>query len=515
MRQECRAGKVLPIFFLLATVMICLSLTVDVHAASMGEHVELRYTVSESAKKADSSKQRIAQAEDEKPATATKEEDKPAEKTKTSYTKADPLTVPKYDENIEYDEKITLRPAPKGVLDFDDCVHLALSQSPFLVESAMDIRLNQISETDAWWKLLPSISIRTSYAVTRPDSSDNRYSLNFGTDSYDPVSAGFGIQAAKLVTEVAVLGHMKAISEGLNQVAALYLKLFFMDQATVLQDELVALARHEKAYLSNLLKTGGANPLEVRIAEQQVELAQLESDRLAAERSEDMEKMKTLLGVQMDDHLKLNLDDANDQVLGHFMLDSVSLEDARRNSFDLKIRKHFGELQKYKVKLAWAEFLPRPFFELRSADPIQGGGSSGLYFDVGLNVKLWTWGERYRNVKRQRMNVEKNRVRYDLESMDMETTWRSLNALYRRNIASMKVARAQVELAGLKKRQSEISYQNGTQPFPIYLEQIKQYFMARKNAILKEMEQYLALLELRHMSGHLYNGYVNSGEIRE
>lgn len=402
---------------------------------------------------------------------------------------------------------------PDKALKFEECVHLALKQSPYFVESAMEVQLRRIAETDSWYQLLPKFIINTGYVVTRPDSDDSsdRFGLSFSTGSYDPIAAGFSIQATKLVTEIAILAHMTSINKGLYNLGSMFLELGQLEQLLVVQDELVSLAKHEKTYLSNLLETGGTNPLEVRIAEQQVEMEVLERERVEAKRDEIQEDLKIFLGLKIEDPLKLDLADSGNQVLGYFSPNEVSVADVRANSIELKILKQRREIQEYNIKLAWAQFLPKVYFQLRTADPIDNDDADdGLYSSVGFTWTLWDWGERYRNVRRQRMTTRQGLVKENIEELDIASDWRSGLSSKRRTLASLKVARAEVELAGLRKRQGEISYQSGTHPFPVYLGQIREYFEARKIALEKELADERAMFDLRFMAGDLFNSYINA-----
>jgi len=404
---------------------------------------------------------------------------------------------------------------PDKALNFENCVHLALRQSPYFVDSAMEVQLQRINESDTWYQLLPKLLVSTGYVVSGPDiDNSDRFSLSFSTGNYDPFTAGFSISAAKLVTQIAILGHMSSINNGLYNLGNMFMTLGQLEQLLVVQDELVSLAMHEKTYLSNLLETGGANPLEVRIAEQQVEMAVLQRESLEARRDELKDDLKIFLGLGVEDNLELDLADSGDQVLGYFRPEDIGVETVRKNNIELKIQQQTREIQEYNIKLAWAKYLPKFYFQARTADPIdKDDADDGLYTSVGFTWTLWDWGERYRNVRRQRLNSRQDLVKENIMELDISSDWRSGLSTKRRTSASLKVARAEVELAGLRKRQGEISYQAGTQPFPAYLAQIREYFLARKEALDKELQDDKAMFELRFMSGDLFNSYINAKEI--
>lgn len=402
--------------------------------------------------------------------------------------------------------------APNHPLDFHECVQLALQQSPYFVDSSLEIKLRRINESDSFYDLFPDVVVSTGYVLTTPYSDSGRWSLNFSTGAYDPISAGFSIKATKLVTDIAILGHMKAISEGLFKLSQMLVQLNLLERLAVCQNELIAIENHEKNYLNNLLATGASNPLEIRIADQKLEIARLERDRMEADRIQVMDNLKTFLGIAVNEPLKLNLENIKEQLLGHFSPDSVSVADVKTNSLDLKIQEQMELISQYDVKLAWARFLPKFNMDVRTVDPIDtdDDGKSGMYTSVGFTWTVWDWGERWRNVDRKRAGVKKAEVKSNLISLKLGTDWRQDMAMQHRSLAALKVANAQVELAGLKKRQSEISYQAGSQPFPAYLQQIREYFNARKEALYKESEYVQSELDLRYLSGNLYKSYIDA-----
>lgn len=424
-------------------------------------------------------------------------------------------TIPTVHETMNNSETGAKRTAPSETLNFERCVHLALKQSPYFVDSAMEVQSRRIDESDSWYQLLPKLLVSTGYVISGPDmDSSDRFSLSFSTGNYDPISAGFSINANKLLTRIAILGHMSSINNGLYNLGNMFMTLGQLEQLLVLQDELVSLAMHEKTYLTNLTETGGANPLEVRIAEQQVEMAVLQRESLEARRDELKDDLKIFLGLGVEDSLKLDLADAGDQVLGYFRPEDIGVDTVTENSIDLQIQKKTREIQQYNIKLAWAKYLPKFYFQARTADPIdRDDADDGLYTSVGFTWTLWDWGERYRNVKRQRLNSRQDLVKENILELDIASNWRSGLSTKRRTGAALKVARAEVELAGLLKRQGEISYQAGTQPFPSYLGQIREYFLARKETLDKELQDDKAMLDLRYMSGDLFNSYINAKEI--
>jgi outer membrane protein TolC len=57
---------------------------------------------------------------------------------------------------------------PEGLQSFDQLVHLALRQSPYLLKSSLEIEIRRLDEMDSRVALLPTVTFRTYYSLNRP-----------------------------------------------------------------------------------------------------------------------------------------------------------------------------------------------------------------------------------------------------------------------------------------------------------------------------------------------------------
>ena len=48
-----------------------------------------------------------------------------------------------------------------GAMDFKACVNLALEQSPYFTENALEIDVRRLDESDSQWAFVPSLTLRT------------------------------------------------------------------------------------------------------------------------------------------------------------------------------------------------------------------------------------------------------------------------------------------------------------------------------------------------------------------
>ena len=70
---------------------------------------------------------------------------------------------------------------PKKVFSFEDCVFLTIQQSPALVNSAVDIEIKRLAQTDAVWKYLPEphMQFTVSNNLTRYNMFYNKINVIF------------------------------------------------------------------------------------------------------------------------------------------------------------------------------------------------------------------------------------------------------------------------------------------------------------------------------------------------
>ena len=92
------------------------------------------------------------------------------------------------------------------------------------------------------------------------------------------MGAYFTLQAQKLVTQVAILTHLQVISLGLERLGEFYLELEALHKMAAYQKDLVQVARENLTYAENRMSIGTGTSLEVKVARQQLELAEGEQE---------------------------------------------------------------------------------------------------------------------------------------------------------------------------------------------------------------------------------------------
>lgn len=398
-------------------------------------------------------------------------------------------------------------------MDFDACARLAIRQSPFLTKSDLEIQVRRLDETDSKADLFPSINFRTRYYVNSFSQtglgSSSRYSLDFTSDPYSPIEAYFSLQVRKLITRIAILTHLKVISEGLNRLGRSFLEMDALAKVAQVNTALIQLAEKHLSYMQERQKIGQGNVLEIKVAFQELEVAKLNQKQLQNAQKKLKESIRTYLAWPADRELRLEIPSSRQQVLGNFETLANPEEPLPNASFDLKIQAVKNELQQYNIVLAKTKLLPTLFMGAQTPDPLTLVQSRSLFFFVGASIPVWDGFKRLRNVSRQKTVLKQ----FDAEKLEKETEfkekWREAQEQAADTATQLNISQSHLELANLKARQSEVRYHSMGEPFSVYLEGEKGVYQARKNVIMKTLEYDLAKLHLRHLANDLVSRYVD------
>jgi len=401
--------------------------------------------------------------------------------------------------------------------DFDTAVRICLKRSPFLVRSSLEIDVRRMDETDSRYSFFPTISVRTRYYINSPKQSGVKtepYALEFSTDGYNPLEAYFSLKARKLLTQIAILSHHQVISKGLLFLAQQFLELTKLHLLTAAQEELVTLAQKRKEYLRERQKLGESTTLEVKIASQELGLAQREKERLLSSQTRLKEGIRSFVGLNPDQKIHFDLQTVTKQVIGPFDASAASLADARGRSFEIKIQALAKELQALRVMLAKAKILPNLFMGVQSPDPLNNVSNHGLFFSVGLSWPVWDGFQRIRDISRQKTILNQYSADQEVKNIDLSKEWQEAKEKLSTAEATIELAKSQEELSNLKVHQSEIRYYHEGEPLTSVLAERRGYMEAKKNTHLKSLELEQAQLFLRYLSGDLVCHYVDERSSR-
>jgi len=400
---------------------------------------------------------------------------------------------------------------PPGPLTFDDCVRLAIRQSPYFTKSALEIEVRRMNETDSRYALFtPHISFQSYYYVERPYQTGRPYWLYFYSEPYNPFGSYFTLQAQKQATQMAILLHLQVISQGLERLGKMFLSLAALKQLTAFQSDLVNLCRENLTYAENRRVIGTGTSLEVRLATQELEVAKSELARLESDRKRTLNSIKTfIIGLKPEQTIDLDLRDARRQVLNNFDPAAATLEQAKARSFELRASAIKMELQKYNVTVAKTRVLPDILINAQNVNPLNNTTATGYFLGLGLQVPIWDGFDRIRNISRQKTILKQYGSEKDEKEIDLTDKWNDLQEAISVNSAGVNLAKSQEELARLKERQAEIQYDSGNEQLPAWLEARKAVLEAHKSVASKALEYDQSIVSLRQLSGDLCYSYVD------
>jgi outer membrane protein TolC len=403
-------------------------------------------------------------------------------------------------------------PLPGTPLTFEEAVKIALIQSPAFTKSSQEINVGRLDETDSRYALIPPLTFRTYYYVNRPTgaNSGKPYSLNFSTDPYNPLGAYFLLQARKLATQAAILSHLGIISGGLQSLGNCYLQLDALHRQAGIQKDLIKLAQENLTYAENRVAIGTGTSLEVKAAQQQVQLFRGEQEGIAVSQKHALTNLRYLLGLPANQDITPAFSDSRRQVLGNFNPATATLEQAKTQSYELKVFEIYKQLQQYNIRLAIAKSLPTIVYTAQTPDPLSQSSSYGLYVGFGLEIPVWDGFTRIRNVSRQKTILKQIGAKKGEKENYLENKWfQALEKINEFGVA-LKSAQSQEELARLKSRQQEIRYHSGEVPLSLFLESRIEVLKAQKDTSKSSANYDLHVLTLRELSGDLGNTYVNA-----
>ena len=398
--------------------------------------------------------------------------------------------------------------------DFDACARLALRQSPFLSRTSLEIEIRRLDERDSRSDLLPTFVFQTSYYPVKPSGANAdplNYALSWNSQTYNPVVAYFTLKAKEIITHIATLYHHKAISEGLQRLAQGFLELETLKRLATTQKELLALAQKNLAYNQERLKLGEKTPLEVQIANQELEVAQAEKERLDSEQARVQDFMRAFIGLKPGQDLTFNLNQAANQILGSYDPTAADWGQTKTHSIEYKIKNLQKELQSWNITLSKMKLMPNFFVGVQTPDPLNVSHVRGIFFSLGLTWTIPVLGgdKKFRDISRQKTILNQFNTDVEASGIEQKDKWQAGKDKLRQFAAAIKTAQTQEELARLKERQSDILYQAGGEPYSALLEARKIYLNAQMNTIQKTAEYSLAKIYLRHLSGDLVYRYVD------
>ncbi len=413
---------------------------------------------------------------------------------------------------------------PNKSFGFDDYIYLTIQQSPLLANSAVDLEIQKLQLTDAVWKYLPepraTVQISnnlTSYNSGLNDVAENygqpKFSLGFDAAFPNPFSTYFNHQAQKILVNIAISTHRKAIGAAIADIAKIYQEMDAKNQMLEIQKELIPLKEKITAYWKQLEAVDGPQGVALDLSMQHEREAALKVERTGIEINMLRTRLKAMAGLELQQKLNVNADDAKN-ILRGFDGETLSWENRWATSEDELIVRAQLRLQDFNIMLAWAEYIPDITLTVNNSPP--GGqyqpvdGREDTFLHLNFDFPLIDWGRRYRGVQTARMEKAKA---YQ-EQAQMRTKFSNVWVEAQQNVilaeTSLKIAQNTLEVAKMKVKEASINFQEGIILFPELAEQQEALIEARVGYVSAELAYKLAQTTWMDVSGVLVERYIGT-----
>jgi outer membrane protein len=289
----------------------------------------------------------------------------------------------------------------------------------------------------------------------------------------------------------------------------MFLELESLKKQTAWQQKEVNLSREKLAYMENRFSAGKVTALDVKEAQQELKIEQNKLDSYISSQMLTLANLRNFLGLKPSQKITPDLRDTLRQVLGSFNPNAATWEQAKSYSYEIKISEIKMKLQGYKVNLAIASTLPNIIFNYQTPDPLSTT-AQGLYAGIGLQIPVWDGFKRIRNISRQKLILQQFGSEKSVLENDLQDKFNAARENAQNSAFALEIAKSKLELARLKARQTEISYQSGRITLPKDLKARNAVLEAEKKAEVKALEYGEAALKLRRISGDLGHAYVHA-----
>lgn len=403
---------------------------------------------------------------------------------------------------------------PESPLDLDRAVRLALEKSPYFLQSALEIDVRRLDESDSRYAFIPTFALQTRYYITPPFQSGSGFTgavLEFRTGAYNPAEAYFSLKVRKLLTQLAILAHMEAIDAGILQLAQTFIKLNTLKELEKSLNQIAELMRQKTALIRERVALGAASPAELRFVAQEEALVRAESDHLAGLKASTVEILKLNMGLTPDDAVEVASVTGSQQALGEFQPGTASEDRFLSHAFPLRMQAIKEKLQEWQIILAYTRFAPTLTFGLRN--PVLEE-NRGYYMEMVLTLPIWEGNKRIHEVSRQKIRKQQLLAETRLKKNDLKLEWQTAANRLQEADSAMELARRAEELSALKVAEEEVMYLSKGNLSPL-IEARVALLRARQKRENVSQEYNLAALDIRRLTGDLFDHYVSVADRQE
>ncbi|HWR04157.1 MAG TPA: TolC family protein [Humidesulfovibrio sp.] len=394
----------------------------------------------------------------------------------------------------------------KTEMTYADVLNYSLTRLEQLKSTQFDIETAKITEKDVFYKMFPKIVLAATYSFPLQSTKNNQSYMSMGLNSgnYDPIAAYYGRDAAKLAVNGAKMLHVLTVQRFMEILGLAFVNMQALDETIACQKEFIALANEGVEYTTQLMEQGSASLLDLRIAKQRKDMAELELNKTVMKKQAGLAKFKRQLGINELQKVTFDFPLSMQQLLGFNEPLPVDTTAIVERSLAYRLLGIKEQLQRFNIQLAQSEHIPKLGLGVVAPDPLATQKTSNSYYlSVSANVPVWSWGETARNVERAELSSKKTASSNRVEINKMYDDWDELIVSYRDLKERYAIATTQAEIRNLEMQRAEISYKSGSKPLQTLLEARLARLIAQLEAITARNNYYEARVKVRSLSGEL------------
>lgn len=326
------------------------------------------------------------------------------------------------------------------IYSFKDVVYLAMQQSPLVARGSINLSLQQIAKRDAQWRYLPELHLiyvisnnvtkyneGTQYAGRK--YGETEYQLSFSGYFNNPINTFFAVKAQNELEKIAISTQEKAISECIQEIAAIFLTIEFKENTITLLNNLKSTGKKKKeiasvkaTYSTDLFNQVSVNEdfegdvnLRLREAETELRLQRL--------------RLKRLVGV--DYSLALNIDAHSvHDVIDTFQPEGMTWQTCWEHTTDSYLLRQQIRLENANILVAWAQYVPNVGININDSPPKGQAqyqeAETDQFLHLTLDFPLLDWGRRLRMAETARANKRLRRLDELERRRDYGLRWQEL-----------------------------------------------------------------------------------------
>ena len=411
---------------------------------------------------------------------------------------------------------------PKKVFSFEDCVFLTIQQSPALVNSAVDIEIKRLAQTDAVWKYLPEPHMQftvsnnlTRYSMDNKDTPSDygqaRFRVGFYAAFPNPMATYFEHQVQTAMVNLAISTHRKAVGKAISKIGEAYLQLQAQQKIVEAQKELLPLGKELVDYWQKVESVDGRQGVSLNLAIQHQRELELRLEQTRMKEIMQRTKLKILAGVEPQQRLEVDTKSA-DTVLAGFDGHKLTWEERWPATEDELLLRGQVKLGDYNIMVAWAQYVPTMSIALNNSPPSGQyqpvSGSEDTFLHLTFDFPLIDWGRRYRGVQTARMNKAQAFHELARKRTDYSNQWLQSEQRVALAETELKLAKTRLDTASMQFKEAQISFHEGIVQLPDMASRQEEMVQARIAYINADLDYKLAQLEWMSLSNSLAQRFL-------